>query len=656
MKKFKVMLSVFMVCILVFLSVVSTFAVSVVDVKEKITDELNVVIDENNGELISVYIFLKNCDKSEVYTNLEKKYDYNIEAYENPELYYNEVVPNIVVNKQTIKEILKDEKATPKVLSLDNEESSVSVATRKEINKAMVDDMNGYLGKYRKEVSNVIDTYVSKFIDDNKELIEKVTIQSSSAEFIVADVQAENIQKIAKSQYVSRISLYEDVVFEPYAWNATSVTQSDYDTGLGSELYNYGSGYDGTGVNIGIIETGSGRYNSSNYNLTDADVTFLLPPGSGTAYASDHATNVTALVCGKKVTINGKKYGGPATGATVYQTGIWAVGELYDAIDMLIDDYNVNVINMSLGEPYDASVDPSYGALEKTIDDIIENKRVTFVIAAGNADDNPNGVITSPGNSYNSIVVGNVMTKYYDQILSPPFPMHTGSFYSESSYLANKPDVVAPGTKLNLPTSDNSIGADLFGNSYSAPIVTGIVAQLMQDSVTALGNPNAVKNFIVCGADSTAVTGDTVSYGVLKDRSGAGLVNAVNSFEIMDAQLENYYYGVYSASKTTPTEYETIATLNLSKGDNLRAALTFEKEENILLTSEYGNNIDIRLVRGNANSSYCVASESTNNNVELIDTKITTTGTYVLQIRLTDSILTTEGNDDLHYWVSWRTY
>ena len=88
----------------------------------------------------------------------------------------------------------------------------------------------------------------------------------------------------------------------------------------------------------------------------------------------------------------------------------------------------------------------------------------------------------------------------------------------------------------------------------------------------------------------------------------------------------------------------------------MRIALTFEKEEEIDLSAVYGNNIDIRLVRDNPYSTYCVASESTNNNVELIDTWITTTGEYCLQIRLTDSILESGANNDLHYWISWRTY
>ena len=656
MKKFKIVISIFIVLFIVLSSVVSTLAVSIVSANDKISVELHEVVSRNKDNLVSVYIFLKDCDKSEINTNLEEKYNYNIKAYENPALYYTEVVPNIAVDKKTVSDLLGEEKATPEKLSLDNEKSSVSIETRKKINKAMVDDMNKYLGRYRDEVSEVVGDYVTSFIDDNEELIEKITVQPRGGEFIIAEVKGSNVLKIAKSQYVNKVSLHKDLDFEPYGWNATSVTHCDYETGLGSDMYNYGSGYDGTGVKIGIIEAGSGMYRVNNYNLSDADITYVFPPGVGTAFLSDHATNVASLICGKKVTIDGKQYGGPASGATVYQTGVRGDDQIYSTLDMLIYDYNVNVINMSFGNKYDSSIHPSYDDFEATIDDIVENQRVTIVLAVGNSTDNPGGVITSPANSYNTIVVGNLMTKHYHVILDPPFPINTSSFYFESEYLPNKPDVVAPGTKINLPTSDTTIGDDLFGNSYSAPIVTGIVAQLMQDNVLAMCNPNAVKNFIISGADSNAVDDDSTAYGVLKDRSGAGVVNAVNSFEIADSDLLNNYYGVYLASQSAPTEYKTIATFDLAKGDNLRAALTFEKEENILLTQEYGNNIDIRLVRNNPYSTYCVASESTNNNVELIDTKVPSTGIYWLQIRFTESILEPSINNELHYWVSWRVY
>lgn len=657
MKKLKVLLSILVVLIITVSSSTSTLSLTIVSSSDVISDDLKKAIIERKDDVVSVYIFLKDFDKSKINSRLEKKYSYNTKAYENPNLYYTEIVPNIAIENNTVSDFLENEIATPSLLSLNNKKSTLTYETRKMINIAMVNDMNKYLERYREEVSDAVGNYVSNFLDDNERLIEKVIVQPRGGEFIIAEVNLTNVKEIAKSPYVSRVSLYQDFIFEPCGWNATSTTHSDYDTGLGSDLYNYGSGYDGTGVRIGVIEAEFGRYDANNYNLTDADLTYLFPPGVNVSTIKNHATEITSLICGKKVNIDGKKYGGLATGATVYQTGIYYLQQIYDTIDMMIYDYNVNVINMSMGLPYYENYISSYGEYQATIDNLIENNRVTIVLAAGNAsDDNPGRVITAPSNAYNAIVVGNLATKYYDVILEPPFPMNTTSCYYESDYLPNKPDVVAPGSSVKLPTSSSTTGAHLMGTSISAPIVTGIVAQLMQDNVFAISNPNATKNFIVCGADSNIVNDNSISYGALKDMSGAGLVNAVNSFEIADSDTQSNYYGVYFASQSVPTEYETIATFNLAKGDNLRTVLTFEKEEMINLTQEYGNNIDIRLVRNNPYSTYCIASESTNNNVELIDTKVPTTGTYWLQIRLTDSILDSTSNNDLHYWVSWRLY
>ena len=60
----------------------------------------------------------------------------------------------------------------------------------------------------------------------------------------------------------------------------------------------------------------------------------------------------------------------------------------------------------------------------------------------------------------------------------------------------------------------------------------------------------------------------------------------------------------------------------------------------------------IRLVEESL--GFCEVSESTTNNVEIIDVVAPENGTYTLQMRLTSSLLDYQTNPELRYWISWR--
>ena len=100
-------------------------------------------------------------------------------------------------------------------------------------------------------------------------------------------------------------------------------------------------------MNIGILEANSGKYDSNDYNLTDANITFVDNPDFNTSNISSHATNVTALICGKKTTIGGKTYEGAAKGANIYQMPVTASTNVYSAMEELVLSYNANIINLN---------------------------------------------------------------------------------------------------------------------------------------------------------------------------------------------------------------------------------------------------------------------------------------------------------------------
>lgn len=649
MKKLKMVVSVFLVIVIAVSSITSAFAFNSDVSNEKISKKLKIMISDNRQESIPVYIFLKECDKKVVYENLENKYNYNIEAYENKGLYYRDIVPNITLGEKRISELINGKELNSKTLSLDSDNSVIDLEIRKNINKALIDDMNEYLACYRKELVSVLEQYISKFINDNKFLFDEIIYIPKTGEFIIAKINIRNINKVAVQEIVSELDYFENMESKSESWSVNKLLQSDSNSGLGSDIYNSGTGYDGDGIKIGVIEDDSGRYSAIDTNLLGANVSFLPVINVPDAVISDHATNVVSLICGRKITIGDKTYKGAARGATIIQTSIENDYDLYRAIDMLAME-GVNIINYSGG--FDTDLD--YHTIDKTVDNLLANSRILFVKSAGNKG-GEEGEITSPGKAFNVLTVGNLETKYNNNTEKlAPYMLYRTSSYKEASCLSNKPDVVAPGSCINLPTTSSTTKRLYSGTSYAAPLVTAMAAQIMQSDCLAIFNPNAAKNYIVCGASNKDIAGTTVSYGALMEESGAGLVNAVNSYQCSNFGTE--FYGAFYQSQNTPSEYQTIATYDLNKSENIRIALTFRKEDNILLDSPYGNNIDIRLVRNNPYSTYCVSSESTTNNVELIDTKVPSTGTYWLQIRFTSSILDSNINKDLHYWVSWRKY
>ena len=84
-----------------------------------------------------------------------------------------------------------------------------------------------------------------------------------------------------------------------------------------------------------------------------------------------------------------------------------------------------------------------------------------------------------------------------------------------------KPDVVAPGERIDGPLPDLGFGR-LDGTSMAAPHVSGIAALLMARNPEMIGNPARVKDVIVATA---------TDLGRERHFQGAGLVDALRALQ-----------------------------------------------------------------------------------------------------------------------------
>jgi serine protease AprX len=308
-------------------------------------------------------------------------------------------------------------------------------------------------------------------------------------------------------------------------------------------------GVTGRGVGVAIIDSGIaphadlvGRIVASVDFTSGAGGATLVPP----ADPGGHGTHVAGLVAGDG-TASGGGYAGVAPGANlvdvrvIASTGSTTVSTLIAGMQWVLAhraDYNIRVVNLSLGAPVTVSYsdDPLAAAVE-----VLVFAGITVVVSAGNSGPAASS-ITTPGSDPFVITVGaiddNATATLADDLLA--------SWSSQGPTAIDglaKPDVVAPGRKivslrspgstLDLLLPDRAVaGLDpltpayfrLSGTSMAAPIVTGVVALMLEGTPTL--SPALVKQRL---KSSAAPLGYGSPY-----TTGSGLVSAPAAVAALD--------------------------------------------------------------------------------------------------------------------------
>jgi len=277
---------------------------------------------------------------------------------------------------------------------------------------------------------------------------------------------------------------------------------SPYRAIVGAEALQEVNLIDGQGVTVAVVDSGV----SDHVDLHSSDPNISRVMGAVTfgGYATPndeygHGSHVAGIIAGNGTASNGK-YQGVAPGVNLLNIrvsndqGMTYTSDVVDGLQWIYDNkdaYNIRVVNLSINStaPESYHTNPLDAAVE-----ILWFNGITVVVAAGNngTADGPS-TLYPPANDPFVITVGAVEDRG-TVALDDDFVGAFSAYGTTESGFA-KPELVAPGRNLIslLASTDataynehpkhrvNDFYFRMSGTSMSAPVVSGVVALLLQD-------------------------------------------------------------------------------------------------------------------------------------------------------------------------------
>jgi subtilisin family serine protease len=282
-----------------------------------------------------------------------------------------------------------------------------------------------------------------------------------------------------------------------------------------------GSGSDGTGIGIAVVDSGIDFNHPDLGPAANASGTAFnsIAPGSSCQDDGGHGTHVSGLIAALNNSIG---IIGVAPASTLYCVKVLDSGltgsdsQLMAGLDWVIRNHalvtpRIRVVNMSLGRPLDSGETLSNSALRPMIQTLY-NAGVVVVVSAGN---DPDVEITQlvPAGFPEVLAVASTTANngirtciLFGDLSLGPVSADTASGYTTdgagvtvSAPGEERTDIVALGslgcvgleygtlsTTLNTGGVSRKLVPSLYearGTSFSAPLVTGVVARVMQKQI-----------------------------------------------------------------------------------------------------------------------------------------------------------------------------
>jgi len=340
--------------------------------------------------------------------------------------------------------------------------------------------------------------------------------------------------------------IWENEIFTPTLSDGAQIIEA---------IQAWNSSYNGSGVKIGVMDTGINTNHTALAGQFDAEVDFY---DGGTAEdLCNHGTPVAGIISSLNET-----YKGIAHGARFYnlkvgqQIGGGQCGasssDIIEAIDYSVEN-GINVVSMSIGG---AISNCSLSISANYVNEAVAQDGIPIVIAAGNSGPSNNSIYT-PGCAKNAITVGSIDKNGALSSFSSRGPVND----------YNKPDILAPGRNIISTSSDGTFQSGFTGTSFATPFITGVVALMLQ------ANPGLNWTQI-----KEVLANSSTDLGYAENEQGAGLANASKAIEI-----------ALTVNTTRPTYNKTIAIFTKTADVNtLNASNNTIIEYQINLTIENG--------------------------------------------------------------------
>lgn len=460
---------------------------------------------------------------------------------------------------------------------------------------------NGDLTKHRTDIKNI-------FYNDNVDFIKGIELINYST-YSVSDYapfiryEYDTYDNYEKDMQNLQDSSKYDLIEFIYLNNVTEIVdQADRNSIYYTTNYSFDQAledvgvnnlvYSGNGIKIGTLESG---IPTTNINYTGK--TLIINDESTTT--TPHSFHVTSIIGGNS---------GIAQDSELYCVSVNDVS-FFDSINWLISQ-NVNIINISWGD-----AGGIYTSNSSFLDYVSRSTRVSFVVSAGNYYDNES--INSYSTGLNVISVASIDVNSRISGFSS-----AGLKSPDAGYLL-KPTLSAPGGNLiGIP----NVNVVLRGTSYSAPIVTGIVALLMEQYPYLKSHPEAVIALLIASCNKLPsqvnLWDHDAGSGLINYEKAQNLYNQGNIINFLtNSSMQN---GQVVASKSLSVTYGDKVTI---KGTWLHNSQTYNPQNNITIPEFTDYRIEIR-----NSSNVTIRTIQTNSNIFNDEFTFTSNGTFTIYV------------------------
>jgi hypothetical protein len=404
-------------------------------------------------------------------------------------------------------------------------------------------------------------------------------------------------------------------------------------------------GYTGTGVEIGVIDL---YLADSTHPAIDGNFLGSQKFVNGASWIGDHATAVAGAALSQDVSRRGVAYGAgwwtaqtTNRGSITNQRNQTVAAETFARGLGNLSGNPAEVLTLSIGL---TGTDTATDQWSLGLDHVVATRGTTVCVAAGNDGPTSSTLSGPPAGAFNILSVGATggngaaTTQDYGQIA----PYSSRGLTTDGR---SKPDIVAPGSLLELPALGGgwAVGS---GTSFATPLVAGGAALLVDMGrdrgldVDAL----VIKSVLMNSADKLAGWAHTPT-APLDPNFGAGQMNLQSAFYQYDAgeQSPGTVGTIGWDHNTIPSSVDNLydIDLNLPPGAQLTATLVWNRQvssstadiQTTVYTAAPLSNLDLLVYKLGDPNTPVAASTSTLDNVEHLFLSTPSQGHYTFDVR-----------------------